>query len=192
VGYRDQWKLDVPGHSTLRTLHEALRDELWSRYRRSLPLGDELVDRWERAEFLGFGKDVSIYDSSVILGDVKVGDGTWIGPQTVLDGSGGLSVGHHCSISAGVHLYSHDTVTWALTGGKAAYRRMPTRVGDCCYLGPLAIVTAGVTIGDHCVIGAHALVSGDVPSHAIVFGNPGRVVGKVELCGEEDVRFVYE
>src|SRR5205085_1782250 len=142
--------------------------------------------------FLGFGSGASIYDSSLVLGDVLVGEETWIGPFTVLDGRGGLTIGKYCSISAGVQLYSHDTVKWALTGGKAAEARQPTQIGDCCYLGPLTIVGRGVTIGEHSVIGANSFVRQDMPPFSIAVGSPARVIGKVELLGESEVRFVYD
>jgi hypothetical protein len=60
-------------------------------WNRSLPIGDYIVDRWDKAKQLGFDKGSSIYDSSVVLGDVKVGENTWIGPFTVLDGIGWAS-----------------------------------------------------------------------------------------------------
>src|SRR5436853_3954424 len=135
--WKDSWKLDVPEQVALWELHQKLREEIKARWNRSVPFADELFDRWERAAFLGFGSEASIYDSSLVLGDVQVGEQTWIGPFTVLDGRGGLSIGRFCSISAGVQLYSHDTVKWALTGGKAAEARQPTKIGDCCYLGPM-------------------------------------------------------
>lgn len=66
-----------------------LRDEKKNNFGRTVPLGDLIFDRWEAAKFLQFGEQTSIYDSSLVLGDVKVGRDTWIGPFTVLDGSGG-------------------------------------------------------------------------------------------------------
>src|SRR3990167_6441455 len=87
------------------------------RYNRALPLGEYFVDRHEKAAFLGFGEGTTIYDSAVVLGNVKVDKNTWIGPFVVLDGSGGLAIGSHCSISAGVQIYSHDSVEWAISGG---------------------------------------------------------------------------
>ena len=93
--------------------------KLWLRkWNRCLPLGDYIVDRWEKASSLGFGEGTSVYDSSLVLGDVKVGKNTWIGPFTVLDGTGGLEIGDYCSVSAGVQIYSHDTVDWAVTRGR--------------------------------------------------------------------------
>src|SRR2546423_10331063 len=112
--WKDAWKIETEGHRALLDLHRALRHEMKARWNRSVPFADELFDRWERAAFLGFGSGASIYDSSLVLGDVQVGEETWIGPFTVLDGRGGLTIGKYCSISAGVQLYSHDTVKWAL------------------------------------------------------------------------------
>lgn len=141
---------------------------------RALPLADLVVDRWERARMLGFGEGSSVYDGCVVLGDVRVGRHTWIGPFTVLDGSGGLQIGDHCSISAGVQLYSHDSVRKALSGGKDPIERAPTRIGDRCYLGPNVIVAKGVTIGDGCVVGANSVVLRDLPAGCRAFGNPCR------------------
>ena len=64
-----------------------------SKYNRSLSLGDYLNDRWERGKKEGFGEGTSVYDNVLILGDVKVGKNCWIGPNVVLDGSGGLEIG---------------------------------------------------------------------------------------------------
>ena len=56
------------------------RTEIKNKFNRVLPFGELMNDRWEKAKFLGFGKGTSVYDSSVILGDVIVGENTWIGP----------------------------------------------------------------------------------------------------------------
>ena len=157
-----------------------LQREVAGRWNRTLPFGDYFVDRWEKARKLGFGEGTSIYDSSLVLGDVKVGKATWIGPFTVLDGSGGLTIGDHCSISAGVHLYTHDTVRRALSGGRYEPDRKPTSIGSRCYIGPNTVVAKGVTIGDGTVVGANSLVLDDIPAGSRAYGNPCRVVGSSE------------
>ena len=153
-----------------------LAAEVRERWHRSLPVGDYLVDRWEKARLLGFGEGASVYDSAVVLGDVRVGKHTWIGPFTVLDGSGGLEIGDYCSISAGVQIYSHDTVRWATSGGKATPARAPVRIGSRCYIGPNVIISRGVSIGDGCVIGANSFVNSNLPSKAKAWGTPARVI----------------
>lgn len=161
----------------LRALWFARRREVQARFQRSLPLADYVVDRWEKARELGFGEGTSIYDSVLVLGDVKVGCNTWIGPFVVLDGSAGLSIGSNCSVSAGVQVYTHDTVRWAVSAGKEPAERAPTSIGDNCYIGPNTVIAKGVRIGDGCIIGAQSLVLHDIPSGSKAFGTPCRIVG---------------
>lgn len=163
---------------TLKALWLERRRDLDSSYSRTLPFGDYIVDRWEKAKVLGFGEGTTVYDSSLILGDVKVGVNTWIGPFTILDGSGGLEIGSHCSISAGVQIYSHDTVEHSLSGGTAPVRRERTKIGSNCYFGPNVVVAMGVTIGDKVVVGANSLVLTDIPSNSNAFGTPCRVAAR--------------
>jgi acetyltransferase-like isoleucine patch superfamily enzyme len=171
-------------YDELRELHRRLDAEMRERWRRSLPFDELVSDRWERAEALGFGERASIYATSLVYGDVEVGAGTWIGPFTLLDGTGGLRIGSTCSISAGVHIYSHDTVRWALTGGRAAYEHAPVAIGDCCHVGAQTVITKGVTVGDHCVVGACSFVQRDLPPFSVAFGAPARIVGRVEVDGD--------
>jgi acetyltransferase-like isoleucine patch superfamily enzyme len=174
-----------------RRLYERLREDVRERWNRDLPLGELLFDRWERARELGFGEGASIYHSSYVYGDVRVGRGTWIGPFTILDGTGGLAIGDSCSISSGVQIYTHDTVKWAVTGGTAEYEHAPVQVGSCCYLGPNAVVAKGVTIGEHSVVGTGSFVNRDIPPYSIAVGAPCRTIGSVHVDGA-DVTFAYE
>lgn len=176
---------------TLEALYQHRRQEMREQWQRDLPLTELLFDRWERARHLGFGEKTSIYHNSYVFGDVRVGSNTWIGPFTLLDGSGGLAIGDFCSISSGVQIYTHDTVKWALSGGKASYEHAPVKIGNCCYIGPDSIVTKGVEIGDHSLVGAQSLVNRSLPAFSIALGTPARVVGKVVLDKGDTVRLEY-
>jgi len=165
----------------ITALHQTLRRQVAAKWKRSLPFADELFDRWERAEYLRFGKGASIYDSSIVIGDVSVGENTWIGPNTILDGSGGLSIGKYCSISTGVSILTHDSVKWALSGGKESYDKMKTIIEDCCFIGSNTIIEKGVHIGKHSLIGALSFVNCNVPPFSIAFGVPCRIRGKVKI-----------
>lgn len=153
-----------------------LRKEKKEQFNRVLPFGDYISDRWEKAKFLGFGEGTTIYDSSVVLGEVKVGKNTWIGPFTVLDGSGTLDIGDNCSISAGVQIYSHDSVKWAVSGGTEKYEYSPTKIGSNCYIGPNTIIAKGVTIGDGTIIGANSLVKNSFSAGSKIAGNPAKEI----------------
>ncbi len=168
---------------SLIELHLRLRDEQKARWNRSVSFQDELFDRWERAAFLGFGHGTSIYQDALVIDEVKVGADTWIGPGTVLDGSGGLKIGDNCSISAGVQIYTHDALTKRLSDGRMPVVREPTTIGSSCYIGPQSVITRGVTIGHHSVVGAFSLVDRDVPPLTVVHGVPARPRGRVLLEG---------
>ena len=148
------------------------RDQVNADYKRTLPFADYIVDRWEKANMLGFGEGTSVYDSCLVIGQVSVGAHTWIGPYTVLDGSGGLTIGSYCSISAGVQIYSHDTVARSLSAGKSPIEYASTQIGSRCYIGPNVIIAKGVTIGDGAVIGANSLVLKDIPANSRAHGTP--------------------
>lgn len=170
----------------LQRLKEQRDHELRATFDRSLPFADAQFDRWDRAKTLGFGDKTSIYDSSFIFGDVKVGVETWIGPFTLLDGSGGgLTIGDHCSISAGVHIYTHDTVLWTVSGGVQQERKSAVKIGSNTYIGAQSVIVAGITIGERCVIAANSLVNRDVLDGTIVGGTPARKLGHVEGEGAQ-------
>jgi acetyltransferase-like isoleucine patch superfamily enzyme len=184
---RNNMIADFPDEKFLQLLQELrnyLRDDCRTKWDRVLPFCDLLFDRWEKAEYLGFGHGTSIYDSSIVFGEVKVGEFTWIGPNVILDGSGGLVIGSYCSISAGVQIYSHNSVQWAVSGGKAEYEYQPVSIGDRCYIGPNSIIIKGVNIGDGCVIGAQSLVDRDIPAGSRAWGSPVKIIA--DLDGNND------
>lgn len=165
-----------------RELRE-LRGQMAALHKRHVSIQDLLADRWETARFYGFGEGTSCYNNVLILGEVRVGRNTWIGPNVVLDGSGGgLVIGDNCSISAGVQVYTHNTVAWATSMGKAGYAKAPTRIGDGVFLGPNTVVALGVTIGDRAAVGAMSFVNRDIPAGAMAFGCPARVRGETRVA----------
>lgn len=141
-------------------------------FNRHVSVGDLLSNRWEIAEDYGFGDGSSCYDNVLILNDVQVGTNTWIGPFCVLDGTGKLKIGNYCSISSGVQIYTHDSVSWATSMGKDDYVKAPVTIGNGCYIGPNSIISKGVTIGDRVIIGSNSFVNKDVPSDSKAFGSP--------------------
>lgn len=124
-----------------------------------------------------------------VIGEPEVGDGTWIGAFTVIDGSGGLTIGRGCDISCGAQLYTHSSARRCVSS--RAYPevdRRPTTVGDHVFVGANAVVQMGVTIGDHAVVAAGAVVTTDVAPATVVAGVPARPVSRVVFDGA-DVRY---
>jgi len=167
------------------------RETLKKKYNRVLPTNELLYDRWEKAKYLGFGKDSTIYDTSVVFGDVVVGDNVWVGPYTLLDGFyAELKIGNFVSINSGVQIYTHDTTDYYLSGGKAEYKKGSVEIGENSVIGSMSIVTQGVKIGKNSLVWANSLVTKDVPDNTIVSGNPAKIIGKIERTGE-GIKKVY-
>ena len=112
-----------------------------------------------------------------IVGEPVIGEGCWIGAFTVIDGSGGLTIGRGCDITAGAQVYSHSTVRRVVSNRVSEIERASTRIGDFVHIGAGAVILMGCSIGDHCVIGAGAVVSQFtiVPDWSVVTGIPGVV-----------------
>src|SRR5690606_5339520 len=93
-------------------------------------------------------------------------------------GSGGLTIGRGCDISAGAQIYTHSTTERVLTERREDIERAPTAIGDFVHIGAGAVVLMGCQIGHHCLIGAGTVVQQHtvVPPYSVVVGVPGRIL----------------
>jgi acetyltransferase-like isoleucine patch superfamily enzyme len=175
---------------TLRGLWRKLLVGKWNEYRRGDAFTANLFGRKEKARLL-LGADAVIFDSTLVYGDVSIGEGTHVGQYVVLDGTGGLRIGRRCSVASGARIQTHDSAKWAVSRGKAAYEYASVEIKDYSYVGANATITSGITIGPCSVVGAGAVVTKDVPPNTIVAGVPAEVIGRVDVNGEA-VTFHYE
>lgn len=177
----------------LHQLHSVLRVTTKSKYNRINPFVEDLFDWKERGVFWAESdKNITIYNSTIINGNVKIGNNTWVGPFCSLDGGlTSLEIGEFCSISTGCQIVTHDSVKWALSGGKLPYEYAPTKIGNYCFIGSHAVITKGVTVGDHCLIGAGAVVVHDIPSYSIAAGVPAKIIGHVKILEDGKVELSY-
>ena len=118
-----------------------------------------------------------------ITGAPEIGDGTWIGAFTLIDGQGGLTIGRGCDISSGAQILTHSTVRRCLT--ERRYNRVdrqPTILEDHVFVGTNAVILMGCRIGHHSVIGAGAVVleGSVIPPYSLVAGVPARVIRNLE------------
>ena len=123
-----------------------------------------------------------------IAGTPTIGEGTWIGAFTLIDGLGGLKIGRGCNISSGAQILSHSTARRCVTArkhDKVDYK--PTEIGDYVFVGANAVVQMGARIGERCVVGAGAIVLEDsvIPAYSLVVGVPAKVVRSIRDEVEE-------
>jgi acetyltransferase-like isoleucine patch superfamily enzyme len=153
-----------------------------------------------------FGSNVKIFHPNLVnLYGCTIGDGTKIG--TFVEIQKNVSVGSRCKISShsflcegviiedevfighGVmftnDLYPRATNEEGSLKTDADWQVVQTRVKRCASIGSNATILPGVTIGEKAIVGAGAVVTRDVPDHAIVVGVPARVIGDVRDCNSK-------
>ena len=143
------------------------------------------------------GRGTKIWHFCHILSRTSIGENCSIG-QNVMIGPN-VRIGDNCKIQNNVSIYKgvklEDEVfcgpsmvfTNVLTPRAHVERKdefAPTLVKKGATLGANATVICGHTIGRYAMVGAGAVVTRDVPDHALVVGNPARVVGWVSAAGE--------
>ena len=118
-------------------------------------------------EFVSIGDRVKIQNLALVYHGVTVEDGVFIGPGAIL---------------------TNDRFPRALTAtGTLAqagdWTVSPVVLRRGCSIGAGAVVIAGTSVGTFATVGAGAVVTKDVPPHALVAGNPARRIGWVCACG---------
>ncbi len=138
-----------------------------------------------------------MYPSAIVAPGVELGPGAVVGAFCfVADGAkigAGCRIQSHTSVWAGVELEEDVFVGPAVVftnvkRPRTGFVRAPdwdeTHVGRGATLGAGAVLVAPLRIGVCAMVGAGAVVTRDVPAHAVVAGNPARVVAWACACGE--------
>lgn len=110
-------------------------------------------------------------------GRLAVGDRVFINQGASLVAAHSITIGDDSRIGDFVAIYDSDH--HPLEEGRET-RSAAVTVGRNVWIARGAIILPGVTIGDHAVIGAGAVVTDDVPARTLVAGNPARVVRTLE------------
>ena len=139
----------------------------------------------EAGIFAQLGRPIRIGARSTVAahaflhGPLTIGADVSINARASLDGGAvGITIGDGCRIASGATLYAFDHQV----APDRFIREQPVTsrgitLGVDVWVGANAGLTAGVTVGDHAVIGMGAVVTSDVPPWAIVAGVPARVIG---------------
>lgn len=149
-------------------------------------------------DHVDIGRGTKIWHFSHVLGNSKIGERCNIGQNVVI--GPGVSIGDGCKIQNNVSVYKGVTLEDDVFCGpsmvftnvfnpRAHVGRMdearPTLVKKGASLGANSTIVCGVTIGQYALVGAGAVVTKDIPDHALVVGNPARQTGWMCECGEK-------
>ena len=143
------------------------------------------------------GAGTKIWHFGHVLAGSRIGANCILG-QNVMVGPD-VTIGDGCKVQNNVSVYKGVTLeddvfcgpsmvfTNVLTPRAFIERKdefLETRVCRGATIGANAVVLCGVTIGRYAMVGAGAVVTRDVPNHALVVGNPARQCGWVGRGGE--------
>jgi len=149
-------------------------------------------------EGVEIGKGTKIWHFSHILSGSKIGENCNIGQNVVIGPN--VVIGARCKIQNNVSVYKGVTLEDGVFCGpsmvftniynpRAEISKMdqvrPTLVKKGATLGANCTIVCGHTIGKYAFIGAGAVITKDVPDHALMAGNPARPIGLLCECGEK-------
>lgn len=118
-----------------------------------------------------FGKNIYANFNLTLVDDthIFVGDNTMFGPNVVV-----ATAGHPLDPEL-----RRDAMQY----------NMSVKIGKNCWIGAGVLIVPGVTIGDNTVIGAGSVVTKDIPSNVLAFGNPCKVYREI---GEHDREYYFK
>ncbi len=122
-----------------------------------------------------------------VIGEPTIGEGCWIGAFTLIDGSGGLTIGRGCDISSGAQIVTHSSARRTVTARVFPHvERAPIEIGDHVFVGTNAVILMGSRIGSHSIVAAGAVVreNSEFPPWSLIAGVPARRIGDVRFRAE--------
>ncbi len=125
------------------------------------------------------GNDSTIEDFSTInngVGDIRIGERTRIGMSNVLIGP--VTIGNDVMFAQNIVLsgLNHSFEDISLPPSVQKVSTAEIIVEDEVWIGANAVITAGVRIGKHSVIGAGSVVTKNIPPYSVAVGNPAKIV----------------
>lgn len=133
---------------------------------------------WFGSGFVEYcGKNVNFEKGAKFNPELNIGDNSGIGVNCLV--SGRTYIGKHVMMGPDciMYSYSHAYDRLDISMDQQGFEDpTPIHIGDDVWIGARVIVLPGVTIGNHCIIGAGAVVTRDIPDYAVVGGVPAKVI----------------
>ena len=111
-------------------------------------------------------RTVFVGEGSVIMAGAILQTGVSVGRHSIVNT--GASVDHDCLIGDFVHIAPHCTLCGEVT------------VEECSWIGAGTTIIQGIHIGKNCFIGAGSVVVEDIPDNVLAYGNPCKVIRRIE------------
>ena len=127
------------------------------------------------------GRWVHIGDGNALRcheGSLRIGDKVVLGKDNVVNTYLDIEIGASTLIADWVYIcdFDHRYADIGVPIKDQGIVKTPVRIGPDCWIATKVTVLRGTRVGRGCVLGAHAVVKGDVPDGSIAVGSPARVV----------------
>jgi len=159
----------------------------------NIVLGNKiLLDDYASLDVRGKNGQIEVFDhvsigrfSSIIAKDsqIKLGKGVNVGAFTRIASQSKVEIGEsvliaaYCYIGPGNHQLGDESVPLI---SKAMQNKGGVKIGAHAWIGTRATILDGVTIGEGAIIGAHSLVTSDIPARSIAVGTPAKVIKMID------------
>ena len=113
------------------------------------------------------------------VGDVMIGDHTRVGLHNTIIGP--VIIGSHVNLAQGITVtaLNHNFENPDKRIDEQGVSTKPVTIGNDIWIGANAVILPGVTIGEHSVVAAGAVVTKDVPPHSLVAGVPAKIIKQI-------------
>lgn len=133
---------------------------------------------WTASRFINkCGENVNFEKGAKFNPELSIGDNSGVGVNCIV--SGETHIGNDVMMGPDCIMYSyshaHDRLDIPMTE-QGFGAPTPIHIGNDVWIGARVIVLPGVTIGNHVIVGAGAVVAKDVPDYAVVGGVPAKVI----------------
>jgi acetyltransferase-like isoleucine patch superfamily enzyme len=151
---------------------------------------------WFIQKILGFNKEAywPTHHSSIVSGveNIEIGIGTapGLGPGCYIQGGGKIVIGDYTIVAPNVGIISANHSIYDYT----KQEKEEVHIGKYCWLGMNSVIMPGVTLGDHTIVAAGAVVTKKFEEgYCVVAGNPARIIKILDksLCVEKQNRYKY-
>ena len=122
---------------------------------------------------------ITLYAGAAYQPLIRIGDGTYIGRQVSIHAIDNVEIEAGCVLSDFVYLsdlsHGFDPNAGPIMEQPLSSRG-PVHIGKRCFLGYRVAVMPGVTLGEHCIVGAHSVVTHSFPPFSVIGGVPARLL----------------
>lgn len=128
---------------------------------------------------LNMNKNVIIYSGAEIRAPykIRIGNGTIIGDNVILDGRNGIDIGDNVNFSSNVSIWTEQHDHRDSLFRCETQKKEKVIIGNRTWIGPNTIILHSVKIGEGAVIAGGSVVTKDVEPFAIVAGIPAKKIG---------------